>query len=73
MARLIGSKWIGDPPKSCDICGRSIQRSFVDGRTSNGQWGIMCPSCRISEGRLALGTGLGQKYDRVGQDYVKTA
>lgn len=69
----IGSKWSGKPIKDCDICKRQIQRNFVDGRTSNGQWGIMCPSCRISEGRLILGVGLGQKYDRIGNDYVRTA
>jgi len=40
---------------------------FVDGQTSNGQWGIMCPTCRIDEGRIELGVGLGQKYERQGQ------
>jgi len=44
---------------------------FVDGQTSNGQWGIMCPTCRIDEGRIELGVGLGQKYERQGQDYVR--
>lgn len=69
----IGSKWAGKPILDCDICKQRIQRSFVDGLTSNGQWGIMCPTCRIDEGRLTLGVGLGQKYDRIGNDYVRTA
>lgn len=69
----IGSKWLGNPPKHCDICRATIQRTFVDGRTSDGRWGIMCPTCRIAEGRERLGIGLGQKYERQGQDYVRTA
>ena len=47
--------------------------TFVDGRTRNGQWGIMCPTCRIDEGRLTLGVGLGQKYDYIGGKYVRVA
>lgn len=69
----IGSKWMGDPPKSCDICKRPIMRTFVDGRTSDGRWGIMCPTCRVAEGRVRLGVGLGQKYERRGEDWVRTA
>lgn len=69
----IGSKWLGDPPKQCDICRRPIMRTFVDGRTSDGRWGIMCPTCRVDEGRMQLGTGLGQKYERQGDSYVRTA
>lgn len=69
----IGSKWAGKPIKDCDICKRPIQHTFVDGRTSNGQWGIMCPTCRISEGRIELGVGLGQKYERKAGTFVRTA
>lgn len=69
----IGSKWAGKAVPNCDICGKQIQRSFVDGVTAGGRWGIMCPTCRINEGRMALGVGLGQKYDRIGNDYVRTA
>lgn len=69
----IGSKWCGEAPKRCDLCDRTIQRVFVDGRTSDGRWGIMCPICRIAEGREKLGIGLGQKYERQGQDWVRTA
>lgn len=68
----IGSKWCGKAHPTCDICRRQITFSFVDGRTSNGQWGIMCPSCRINEGRITLGEGLGQKYERVNGEYVRT-
>lgn len=65
MARILGEKvWAGKPPQACDLCGLRIMHSFVDGRTSDGRWGIMCPRCRVAEGRLELGTGLGQKYER---------
>lgn len=69
----IGDPWIGKPPTKCDICERPLFSVFVDGRTSDGRWGIMCPGCRISEGRLELGTGKGQKFERKpGGAWVKT-
>lgn len=65
MIEMIREKtWLGTPPKACDLCGLRIMHSFVDGRTSDGRWGIMCPSCRVAEGRTKLGPGLGQKYER---------
>lgn len=70
-------RWMGTPPDACDLCGQTITRCFVDGRTSDGRWGIMCPSCRVAEGRIALGAGLGQKYEARGvgaeKIWVKTA
>lgn len=65
-------QWMGAAPKQCDGCGATIQRTFVDGRTPSGQWGIFCPACRISYG-IQLGTGRGQKYEKRGEVYVKTA
>lgn len=62
MARF----WMGAAPEKCDICGVKIARVFVDGVTRDGRWGIMCPTCRIEEGRIKLGTGLGQKYEARG-------
>lgn len=69
----IGSIWAGSDKLHCDICRQPIQRTFVDGVASSGSWAIMCPTCRISEGRIRLGTGLGQKYERQGDNYVRTA
>ena len=70
-------RWLGKPPTKCDVCLRPIQRTFVDGRTADGRWGIMCPVCRIEQGRERLGTGLGQKYEARGEGesrvWVKTA
>lgn len=56
--------WLGAERPRCDICSRPILATFVDGRTRSGQWAIMCPQCRMSEGRIELGKGLGQKYER---------
>lgn len=64
--------WAGPAPEKCDGCGQRIQRTFVDGRTPSGQWGIFCPACRISYG-IQLGTGRGQKYERIGNRFEKTA
>jgi len=61
---------------SCDICKRKLMQCVVDGKTRSGQWAYMCPDCRIEEGRIELGTGLGQKYERgpwSNQAWVKTA
>lgn len=54
-------KWMGTVPKKCDICGRNIGTVFIDGRTSMGPWGCLCPECHKHYG-YGLGTGKGQKY-----------
>jgi hypothetical protein len=68
----IGSKWAGKERPDCDICKRPVMHAFVDGLTSNGQWGIMCPTCRLAEGRGQLGVGLGQKYELINGEYRRT-
>lgn len=72
----IGSKWAGKPIEKCDLCENTLMQVFVDGRTANGQWAIMCPTCRIEEGCMNLGPGLGQKYERTqatAWEWVRTA
>lgn len=71
---MIGSKWFGSKPV-CGLCKRPIMHTFVDGRTRSGRWAIMCPGCRIDQGREVLGVGLGQKYERVGSsdEFIRTA
>lgn len=70
----MATKWVGKPPTKCDLCERRLISVFVDGRTSDGRWGIMCPRCRIDEGREELGVGLGQKYQRQPNgDWLKVA
>lgn len=54
-------KWYGVLPKTCDICHRPLKRFFVDGRTRQGPWAIMCSLCFESHG-VGLGIGKGQKY-----------
>ena len=74
MALPIGTPWRGTAPEACDICRRPLKAVFVDGRTTSGQWGIMCPSCRVDVGPLELGTGRGQKFERKpGGPWLKTA
>lgn len=58
----MATKWLGTPPTACDLCGGKLSQVFVDGRTSDGRWGIMCPACRVQHGPRKLGPGCGQKY-----------
>ena len=52
-----------NPPTDCDICGTPITNQFVDGATTTGPWGFMCPTCFPLYGR-GLGLGKGQKYTK---------
>jgi len=45
---------------------------FIDGATSFGPWGIMCPSCHAQYG-MGLGGGRGQKYEKQGDKYYLVA
>jgi hypothetical protein len=55
-------QWNGTPPKSCDVCGRTLKQQFVDGKTKMGPWAIMDPVCHKEYG-VGLGPGRGQRYD----------
>lgn len=55
--------WQGSEPKACDVCAGMIVEDFVDGRTRQGPWGILCPRCHRNQG-VGLGTGKGQHYHR---------
>lgn len=55
--------WAGSTPSECDLCHVPIKDTFVDGKTTVGPWGIMCPSCFATYG-VGLGTGKGQKYKK---------
>lgn len=56
-------KWLGSPPRECDLCHEKITDSFVDGATIHGPWACMCRRCCQEQGR-GLGTGLGQLYEK---------
>ena len=57
-------KWKGTWPAKCDFCHGELTKVdwFVDGRTKQGPWALMCPVCHLMDG-VGLGTGRGQKYD----------
>jgi hypothetical protein len=56
-------KWLGPPPKECDLCHNPITDKFVDGRTVFSTWANMCLKCHKEKG-VGLGTGYGQYYKR---------
>ena len=51
--------WLGST--KCDICGREIEKTLIDGMTQMGPWAVMCPTCHKIHG-VGLGDGRGQKY-----------
>jgi hypothetical protein len=55
-------KWIGRVPPVCQLCGRALPTTFVDGATAHG-WAFMDLACHATHGR-GLGIGLGQRYER---------
>jgi hypothetical protein len=55
--------WMGPAPEKCDLCSTPITKVFIDGATSHGPWGNMCPTCHAFDGR-GLGVGRGQKYQK---------
>jgi hypothetical protein len=66
MAKL----WMGTRPVTCDICSGRITKTFVDGKTKMGPWGILCLSCHKSKG-CGLGLGKGQRYELKEAEFVK--
>jgi hypothetical protein len=63
-------KWIGDAPTECDVCHNYIDTDFVDGRSKWGSWANMCLACHSMVG-VGLGTGMGQRYERMGDEWIK--
>lgn len=57
------AEWAGTPPKRCQMCLSPITTNFVDGKTVQGAWVIMCVKCHRVYG-VGLGTGKGQLYRR---------
>lgn len=54
---------MGGAPAECDTCHGDIKSKFIDGATTMGPWGNMCPACHKRLGR-GLGTGKGQQYEK---------
>lgn len=73
MTKTIKPKyWTGSPPESCDLCHKPIGITFIDGKTINGPWAILCPFCHFAYG-YGLGTGRGQRYARTPSGWLKTS
>lgn len=66
-------KILSNPPLKCDVCGEKFERIIIDGRTKAGPWGYMCPTCWKVEGCGKFGPGNGQKYEKQGDNFTKTA
>jgi len=62
--------WSGSPIKTCQTCGRAIVKWFVDGRTRQGSWAIMCTACAAEYG-VGLGIGKGQLYVKDARGFRK--
>jgi hypothetical protein len=45
------------------LCKVKLADTFIDGKTSYGPWGNLCPACHARHG-VGLGTGKGQRYQR---------
>lgn len=70
-------KWMGDAPEKCDLCGRRFgtlfpggRTIFIDGRTKQGPWGLLCGPCHCDHG-VGLGEGDGQMYDLETREKIK--
>lgn len=62
MEKLPGRRWFGDVPFSCQVSGRKITDSFVDGVVKGtATWAIMHPEVHRVKG-IGLGTGRGQLF-----------
>lgn len=67
-------QWLSPVPGFCETCGDLIKDTFYDAKTALGPCACMCPTCfTLGPGIGKLGTGFGQKYERQGSKWVKTA
>lgn len=56
--------WIGVVPAKCDLCGKPIRSTFVDGRLRDrSTWGNLDLGCHRTHG-VGVGKGMGQVYQR---------
>ena len=58
--------------KRTDDFGDPILDIFIDGKTVHGPWAFMTPDSFKIHG-IDLGTGLGQRYEKRGEDWEKVA
>lgn len=62
----MSNQWFGTENPCCDFCGASPfdTGTFIDGRTNQGPWCIMCRVCWDHYGCGQYGTGCAQRYQR---------
>lgn len=60
--RTQNQPWLS-PVGSCPFCERDLIKlsHFIDGRTTNGPWTLMCKPCHTTHG-TGFGDGNGQLY-----------
>jgi hypothetical protein len=67
-------RWMGEVPPTCQTCPNPIVNLFYDEKTRMGPWGILCHTCHtLGPGIGQLGQGYGQRYEKIGSVWVKTA
>lgn len=68
----MAKKWTGSVT-TCNLCHTTLSEGkvMIDGKTQFGPWACMCESCHESKG-FGLGTGLGQRYELKGEEWMKT-
>ena len=47
--------------KTCDICGKPLERWYVDVKMKSGPWADVCLACFETQGS-SIGQGVGQLY-----------
>lgn len=67
---VVGDKWIGTPPSSCDACLGDLNNTFFDAKLKGHGWAIVCQEC-FNERGIGLGTGKGQQYRKKNNEWVK--
>jgi hypothetical protein len=55
-------KWVGKTPEKCDLCGKPVGETFIDGKTHKGFWANMCFGCHTLHG-IGIGEGIGKMYN----------
>jgi hypothetical protein len=60
----LSKRWVGSAVNTCDLCGKTLEDAFIDGKMDYGTWAKMCPACHRRWG-MGLGDGKGQKYVRI--------
>ncbi|KKL19056.1 hypothetical protein LCGC14_2469310 [marine sediment metagenome] len=73
MARQV--RWLGSQIKDCEYCFMPIENVFYDASVplnTAGVWMRICEEC-FKEFRCSLGSGFGQKYERIGEEWLLTA